>query len=174
MTRRALLRLSDLCWLDPTCEWFTLINCDSSMKATFAKILDVGGDVDREDLVVALGKGRSFRDVPVGVVRAYVNALVDSFEPSPRRGTGRRDAVVLTREERVLVEFLRYAGGDAELETLRREARQSSITPGALKRTLSCSPLFLRVTRARYRLIGSGAPLTSRPLLSSGQWEARI
>jgi hypothetical protein len=166
ITRRALARLRDLRWLDPTQEWFTLIDRDSRPKAAFAKILAVTGEVDREDLALALGKRHSFRDVPKDVVRVYLAELLANHgraraKPAP--------AVELTRVERILVEALEERGGRAEIEILRRAARPWSISASALKETLSGSPLFVRVEQGIYGLIG--APVRPRTLLPSGQWD---
>jgi hypothetical protein len=168
LTRQALCRAPDLRWLDPICEWFTLIECDSRPKAALAKILAVSGDVDREELARALDKRHSFREVPYDVVRAYLAELVSHHArvAAPRHAGG------LTRVEHVLVDVLHERGGCADIHALRRDVKRRSITPAALKRTLSESPLFLRVAHGIYGLVGAGAgvPVGPRTLISSDQW----
>jgi hypothetical protein len=170
IARRVLSRSSDLRWLDPICEWFTLIERDSKPKAALSKILSVRGHVDREELSQALDKRHSFRDVPNDVVRAYVSELVSHHARTAKRVPP--DASALTRIETVLVDVLLERGGRAEIELLRRDVRRWSITAEALKRTLSESPLFIRVAHGRYGLIGS--PIAPRSLIPSGRWAAAV
>jgi hypothetical protein len=165
MTRQAISRLPDLRWLDPICEWFTLIERDSRPKTALSKILAVSGDIDLEDLGLALGKRHSFRDVPHDVVRSYLAELVSHHVrvAVPAR------AGALTRVENVLVDALHERGGCADIDVLRRDVKRRSITPAALKRTLSESPLFIRVAHGIYGIVG--APIEPRTLISSDhQW----
>jgi hypothetical protein len=174
MARRALSRLRDLRWLDPEREWFTLLETESPPKAALAKIIAVTGGVPREDLVMALGKRHSFRDAPNDVVRAYLDELVRGHERSRAWNAAPTRESTPTREEQILVEAFRGAGGSADLEILRRHAERASISEEALTRTLSHSPLFLRVARSIYRLLGASVPIQPRLLLSSGRWEAAL
>jgi len=165
LARRAIERLPDLCWLEPTREWFSLLERDSPGKAALAKIAAVTTEVDGAELHLALGKRHTFRDVPPAVVDAYLAVLTRS-PPSTSRDN------VLTREERALVLLLRAEGGSAEVHTLRARAAELSFDGAAISRTLQTSPLFLPAGRGRCRLIGSprGYPM----LVSSLAWEATI
>jgi len=174
MAREALTRLSDLRWLDPARQWFTLIGRESPMQAALAKVVAVSGCIDRDDILLALGKHHSFGQAPNGVVRAYVAELVGSQAWARPSGGGPTSASALTREERVLVDLLRCTGGSATTELLRHEAARHSIAPEALKRVLWRSPLFLRMARGSYRLVGTYAPIAPRTLLTSGRWETSV
>jgi hypothetical protein len=166
MARRALALLPDLRWLNPAREWFTLLESDSPTKAAFAKIVAITEGVDRRELVLALGKHHSFGDAPEDVVHAYLDELVSSHERSRAWAAGATNASVPTREEQMLIDSLRDTGGSADITVLRRDAQRGSISAEALTRTLSHSPLFVRVSRGTYRLIGDCFPVEPRPLLS--------
>jgi hypothetical protein len=172
VARRALARFRDLRWLDAEHEWFTLLETESPPKAALAKIIAVTGSVPREDVLSALGKRHWFRDAPHDVVCAYLDELVRSHNRSRSWSASTTNESIPTREEQVLIDAFRSAGGSADLEILRRHARRSSISEEALTRTLSNSPLFVRVARSTYRLLGAPLPLRLRPLLTSGRWEA--
>jgi hypothetical protein len=174
MARRALSRLRDLRWLDADHEWFTLVECDSPPSAALAKIMAVCGSVDLEDLVPALGKRHSFGDAPASVVRAYLDELVGRHERSRAWAAGPAIASALTRAEQVLVDSLRDAGGSADIAILRRDAARRSISEEILTRTLAQSPLFMRVSRGTYRVVGTGLPIEPRRLMSSARWEAAL
>jgi hypothetical protein len=165
LARRAIERLPDLCWLDPTREWFSLLERDSPGKQALAKIAAVTAEVDGTELHLALGKRHAFRDVPPAVVDAYL-AVLTRLAPS----TSRQDS--LTREETALVMLLRADGGGAEVQTLRARAAELSFDVASISRTLRTSPLFLPAGRGRYRLIGS--PRAYPMLVSSPAWEATI
>ena len=182
IARQAISRQPDVRWLDPTREWFTLIERDSRPKAALAKIFAISAHIDQidridridridqEELTRALGKRHTFRDVPSDVVRAYLTELIASHA---RAGTGRDfRAEALTLAESVLVDVLQERGGYAPLEVLRREVKRWSITAEALKRTLAESPLFIRVAQGLYGLIGT--PAAPRTLVSSPRWEAAL
>jgi len=156
MARRALSSLRDLRWLDEEHEWFTLLDSDSPMGSAFAKIVAVFGTVDGQDLLLALGKRHSFGDAPERVVRAYLDELVSRHKRA--RAWSARTSSAPTREERIVVECLRGAGGTGELAVLRRAAELNSISADGLMRTLSRSPLFVRVARGTFALI-SHAPV---------------
>jgi hypothetical protein len=165
LARRAIERLPDLCWLEPTREWFSLLGRDSPGKLALAKIAAVTTDVDGAELRLALGKRHAFRDVPPAVVDAYL-AVLTHLPPS------RSHDDALTREETALVLLLRADGGSAEVQTLRARAAELSFDGASISRTLRTSPLFLPAGRGRCRLIGSprGYPM----LVSSPAWEATI
>jgi hypothetical protein len=158
MARRALSGLRDLRWLDEEHEWFTLLDSDSPTSIAFAKIVAVLGTVDRQDLLLALGKRHSFGDAPERVVRAYLDELVSRHQWARAWSARTSSASAPTREERMVVECLRDAGGTAEIAVLRRAAEHNSISPDALIRTLSRSPLFVRVARGTFALV-SHAPV---------------
>jgi hypothetical protein len=163
LARRAIERLPDLCWLEPTREWFSLLARDSPGKIALAKIAAVTTDVDGAELRLALGKRHAFRDVPPAVVDSYLGVLT-RLPPSTRHG--------LTPEETALVLLLRADGGSADVQTLRARAADLSLDGASVARTLRASPLFLPAGRGRTRLIGSprGYPM----LVSSPAWEATI
>jgi hypothetical protein len=172
LARRALSGLRDLRWLDAEHEWFTLLESDSPTSTAFAKIVTVLGAVDRQDLLLALGKRHSFGDAPERVVGAYLDELISRHQRARAWSARPSDASDPTREERMVVECLRDAGGVAEISVLRRAAKTRLISAEALMRALSRSPLFARVARGTYGLIGASAPPAPRRLLSSGRWEA--
>jgi hypothetical protein len=165
LARRAIERLPDLCWLEPTREWFSLLDRDSPGKIALAKIAAVTSDVDSEELHLALGKRHAFRDVPPVVVDSYL-AVLTRLPRSTSRDNG------LTREEKALVLLLRADGGSADVQALRARAAELSFDGASISRTLRTSPLFLPAGRGRTRLIGSprGYPM----LVSSPAWEATI
>jgi hypothetical protein len=165
LARRAIERFPDLCWLDPTREWFSLLERDSPGKQALAKIAAVATDVDGGELHLALGKRRAFRDVPPAVVDAYLAVLTRS-PPTTSRDDG------LTCEETTLVRLLRADGGNADVQALRARAAELSFDGASISRTLRTSPLFLPAGRGRYRLIGS--PRVHPMLVSSPAWEATI
>src|SRR6516164_4470649 len=39
LARRALAALPGILWLDPTREWFTLLDCESAMRAAIEKVV---------------------------------------------------------------------------------------------------------------------------------------
>jgi hypothetical protein len=166
LARRALERLPDICWLDPTCEWFSLLDRDSPLKAAIAKILSVAGDVDRDELGRALGKRHQLRDAPPIVIQTYLTALLDQLRASPAIPAR------LSHEERALVAMLRAAGGSDDLPSLRRQVDAQSLEPLAVIRALHTSPLFLRTSRGTYRLVGS--PLSCAALIPSRAWQAAV
>ncbi|HSZ84314.1 MAG TPA: hypothetical protein VLA14_18640 [Polyangia bacterium] len=165
LARRAIERLPDLCWLEPTREWFSLLERDSPGKTALAKIAAVTTDVDGAELHLALGKRHAFRDVPPAVVESYLAVLTRLPRPtSTRHG--------LTPEETALVLLLRADGGSADVQTLRARAADLSLDGASVARTLRVSPLFLPAGRGRTRLIGSprGYPM----LVSSPAWQATM
>ena len=173
LTRRALGALPDVVWLDPTREWFSLLERESTMRASIEKIVVAVGVVERDELERALGKRHSFGGAPPAVVRAYVEAL--SAHVSRR---GRASLLAgLTPEEHVVLEALERAGGDADLAGL-RDLTLGRLAPGALTRVLQVSPLFLREGRGIYRVVGSrsgsrpGSRSGSRP--ASRLWPAAL
>jgi hypothetical protein len=146
LARRALAELADVAWLDPTREWFTLLERPSPMRAAIEKIVAVAGIVERDELELALGKRHAFGDAPPSIVRAYVETLAARVS----RSSDPRSA--LTPEEHVVLEAFERAGGAlAEL----REATRGRLVPEALARVLGKSPLFLRAGRGAYRVVGS-------------------
>jgi hypothetical protein len=153
LARRALSGLRDLRWLDEEREWFTLLDSDSPTSIAFAKIVAVLGNVDREDLLLALGKRHSFGDAPERVVLAYLDELVSRHRRARVWSARTSSPSTPTPEERMVVECLRDAGGAAEIAVLRRAAERCSIPANALMRTLSRSPLFVRVARGTFGLI---------------------
>jgi hypothetical protein len=163
LARRAIERLPDLRWLDPSREWFSLIDCEAPAKAALAKIATVAEDIDPAELQLALGKRHAFRDVPPTVVQSYVEVLARVARPA---------GAALTREETALVTLLRDEGGDADVQTLRARGADLGLDDAAIARTLKVSPLFLPGGRGRYRLIG--ARTTYPMLVSSSAWEATI
>jgi hypothetical protein len=162
LARRALAALPDLAWLDPTREWFTLLDRPSAMSASIEKIVSNVGAVGLEDLEAALGKRHSFGAAPLAVVRAYLAALATRVA---RRGSLSPDAH-LTTGERVVLAAFEGAGGVAALADL-RAATHDRLEPAMLTRVLQGSPLFLREGRGTYRLVGTGAPLWSRSVSRS-------
>jgi hypothetical protein len=120
------------------------------MSSAVEKILGVAGVVERDELELALGKRHAFGEAPPTVVRAYVEALA-------ARVARRRSArATLTAEENVVLEALERAGGRTSLPEL-REATAGRLALDALARVLRTSPLFLRESRAIYRLVGRAA-----------------
>jgi hypothetical protein len=174
VARRALALFRDLRWLDPAHEWFTLLEVESPPKAALSKIIAVTGGVPREDVLSALGKRHWFRDAPHDVVCAYLEELVRGHNQSRPWNAPTTSESIPTKEEQVLIGAFRSAGGSADLEILRRHAKRSSISEEALTRTLSNSPLFVRVARSRYRLLGAPIPIRTRRLITSGRWEATL
>jgi hypothetical protein len=169
ITRRALGGLRDLRWLDREHEWFCLVDRPSRMKAELAKIAAVVRDValvDPGDLEIALGKRRSFLGAPHAVVK---NCLTELMRPVMmlKRNGDLQEAWLPTTEERVLVATLRDQGGQADIETLRRNGAPWSIAGATIVRTLRSSPLFLRAGRGSYRLIGASGPRLARPIVKS-------
>jgi hypothetical protein len=147
LARRALASLPDIVWLDPAREWFTLVERDSALRAAIEKVVGVVGVVDRADLEQALGKRHAFGAAPPVVVRAYVEAIA-------ARVARRSSPVELDPEEHVVLEAFEHAGGRASLADLRTGTR-GRLVPGALARVLRESPLFVRVSRGTYRVVGS-------------------
>jgi hypothetical protein len=167
LARRALASLPDLAWLDPTREWFTLLDRDSMMRASIEKVVNALGVVDRDDLELALGKRHSFGAAPPRVVRAYVETLAARVA---RQGAICEN-VVLSLEEQTVLEAFERLGGAAELEPLRAETRLQTT---ALRRVLDRSPLFLRASRASYRLVGAFAVGPAPAAARAPEWRAAV
>jgi hypothetical protein len=148
LARRALAALPDLEWLDPSREWFTLLERASAMRAAIEKIVAVAGVLEREELEEALGKRHAFGDAPPAVVRAYVEALAARVR---RPGALR---VELTSEELVVLDAFERLGASAGLLELRL-ATVGRISESALAHVLRSSPLFVRASRGTYRVVGS-------------------
>ena len=165
MVRRALAHLPELRWLEPTCEWFTLLDCESPATATADKIAAVANALDGDELYAALDKKHTFRDVPPVVAQAYVSSLL-TRPRVPAEATLAR----LPREERALIGLLLDAGGASDTELLRRRAAALSLDAATVRRTLQSSPLFLRAARGVYRL--AGAPLGPTAPVAGGAWGA--
>jgi len=167
IARRALAELPDLAWLDPTREWFTLLDRESAMRIAVAKIVSTVGVVDHAELELALGKRHSFGAAPPPVVRAYVSALAARVARE-RLFPG----ALLSPEEKVVLGAFEHAGGAATLEDLRERTRHR-LASAALTRVLQASPLFVRSARAAYRVVGS--PLLPVPaLVPWRQWQAAL
>jgi hypothetical protein len=169
LTRQALRSLPDLQWLDPTREWFSLLDRDSAMRASLEKILGVVGVVEPDELALALGKRHSFGVAPPAVVSAYVEALSSRVS---RQGFVSENAA-LTTEEHVVLEALRHAGGLADLAEL-RQATRGFISVPAMTRALQTSPLFLRVGRGKYRVVGAQSWPIAPALTLSLPWRAAV
>jgi hypothetical protein len=165
LTRRALAALADLEWLEPTQEWFSLLDHDSAMRAATEKILAISGRVETDELVRALGKRRSFGGAPPAVVQSYVAAL------SARAARLGRNASVSPVEHAVL-EALHEAGGVADLGDLRRATR-GALSVVELRRVLQASPLFLRAGRGTYRVVGIRA-WPARAMVPSAAWQPTL
>jgi len=163
LTRRALCALPDLEWLEPTQEWFSLLDLDSAMRSALEKILAVRGGVETDELVRALGKRRSFGGAPPAVVKSYVAAL------SARAARPAGNASI-TADEHAVLEALHEAGGVADLGELRRATR-GTLSDVELTRVLQASPLFLRAGRGAYRVVGFP---TQPPMVLSAAWQATL
>ena len=169
LVRRALALMPDLCWLDPTCEWFSLLDCASPATATLDKIESLAGAqrLDREELFAALDKRHTFRDVPHVVVQSYLSALL----ARPRAATATALAR-LSDEERTLVALLNSAGGSLDTETLRHQAAARGFDAATVMRALQASPLFLRSGRGLYRLVS--VPFARTEVAPSPRQEATL
>ena len=166
LARNAVGSLADLKWLDPSCEWFSLVDRESPMRTAVEKIYAVTGKFDQAEVSQALGKRHSFANVPGAVVQAFVSTLTARIAAGPRPSLATR----LDREERVLVTLLRHAGGIADIATLQRAAAEHVVPPHVSARVLGASPLFLRTGYGLYRMVGT--PARALALLSSPRWEA--
>jgi hypothetical protein len=165
LARRALAALPGILWLDPTREWFTLLDCESAMRAAIEKVVGVVGVVGRAELEQALGKRHAFGAAPLVVVRAYVEAIA-------ARVARRSSPVVLTPGEHVVLEAFERAGGRASLTEL-RAATRGRLAPLSFARVLRESPLFVRESRGTYRVVGS-LPLTRVTAPALHQWAAVV
>jgi hypothetical protein len=167
IVRRALALMPELRWLDPACEWFSLLDCASPATATLDKIVSIFGPIDREELFAALDKRHTFRDVPHVVVQSYVSALL----ARPRATTAAAGAR-LSNEEHTLVALLDAAGGSLDTETLRHQAAARGFDAATVMRALQASPLFLRSGRGLYRLVS--VPSARGEVAPSPRWEATV
>jgi hypothetical protein len=147
LARRALAALPDIEWLDPSREWFTLLDRESAMRAAVEKIVAVAGVVEGHELEKALGKRHSFGDAPPAVVRAYVEALAARVV---RRGPF---DWTLTAEELAVLEAFADAGASLGLAEL-RVAMGGRVPEASLAHVLRASPIFLREARGLYRVVG--------------------
>jgi hypothetical protein len=166
LARRALERLPDLHWLDPTREWFTLTARPSTMTAAVAKVWATVGDVELDELRLALGKRHSFGGAPWGVIQTFLATL------SHTSRVAADGAAACSWEEEVLVAMLRGTGGSDDLRSLRRRALDLGLDPRTLCRTLEASPLFLHTSRGQYRLVGS--PVGWPALGGSPAWHSTV
>jgi hypothetical protein len=148
LARRALAALPDIEWLDPSREWFTLLERESTMRLAVEKIVAVAGIVEREELEEALGKRNAFGDAPPNVVRAYVEALAARVR---RPGALR---IALTPEELVVLGAFERLGPSACLADL-REATRGKLSEASLGHLLRASPLFVGASRGTYRVVGA-------------------
>jgi hypothetical protein len=167
LARRALAALPDIVWLDPTREWFTLVERESAMRDAIEKVVATVGVVEREELEQALGKRHSFGAAPPLVVRAYVEALAARVA---RRRSARSE---LSSEEHVVLEAFERAGGHASLAELRR-VTAGRLASGGLTHVLKASPLFVREARGIYRVVGTRPWPTVPGLAPWGEWRAAL
>jgi hypothetical protein len=169
IVRRALAVMPELRWLDPACEWFSLLDCASPATATLDKIAALAGaqGIDREELSAALDKRHTFRDVPHVVIQSYLSTLL----ARPRATT---DAALarFSDEERTLVALLDAAGGSLDTESLRHQAAAFGLDAATVLRTLQASPLFLRSGRGLYRLVS--VPVARTEVAPAPRWEATL
>jgi hypothetical protein len=168
LARRVLAGLPDVAWLDPTREWFTLLDRASAMRSAVEKIVSTAGVVDLAELELALGKRHSFGAAPPRVVRIYVGALAARVS---------RDRLfpgaLLSPEEKVVLGVFEHAGGTVTTEELREQTRHR-LAPAALTRVLQASPLFLRSARGAYRVVGSPFLPPVPALVPWRQWQAAL
>ena len=72
-------------------------------------------------------------------------------------------AVTLTAHETMLVDLLDRAGGEADVRALRAAAAMREVPAETVEALLRDSPLFLRRTRLRMRLVGRVRSSTRAP-----------
>jgi hypothetical protein len=168
LARRSLSALPDVAWLDPTREWFTLLDRDSAMRSAVEKIVSTVGVVDLGELELALGKRHSFGAAPPTVVRAYLEVLAARVARE-RLFPG----ALLSPEEKVVLGIFEPAEGAATIEHLREHSRHR-LAPAALTRVLQASPLFVRSSRGAYRVVGSPLLPPASALVPWRQWQAAL
>ena len=156
MVCRLLVALPQLRWLDDEMEWFSFAGDGSRLARAVGKVFAVCDRIDLAELRRALDKGRPRADrVPRGVLERYLSEIAGIEIDGRwlwRRAPG--PAAPLTTDEATLVELLDRAGGDADVRSLRAGATARDIPAETVEAMLRDSPLFLRVTRLRIRLVG--------------------
>jgi hypothetical protein len=157
--RAVLAALPRTRWLDDHREWFSFADPRGRMEAALDKIFSLVHKISLDELRAALAKAApGVRDAPVEVVRRHAVGLgrcraKGPFLERPAAAGGSRP----TRREAVVVGLLDEAGGELDIETLRRRARAASLPRTTLKQLIAVSPLFLTAARGRVRLVGEAA-----------------
>lgn len=158
MVCRLLVALPQLRWLDGEMEWFSFTGDGSGLARAVGKVFAVCDRISLAELRRALDKGRPRADrVPRGVLERYLSEIAGVEIDG--RWLWRRapePAAPLTRDEATLVELLDRAGGGADVRSLRASATARDIPAETVQAMFRDSPLFLRVTRLRIRLVGRG------------------
>ncbi len=114
---------------------------------------------------MALDKGRPRAErVPRGVLERYLSEIAGvEIDGRWLRRRSPEPAVALTTHEAALVELLDRAGGEADARSLRAGAAMRDVPPETVEALLRDSPLFLRATRLRVRLVGRVTSRIPRP-----------
>jgi hypothetical protein len=156
MVCRLLVGLAQLRWLDGEMEWFSFSGDGSRLARAVGQVFAVCDRIDLPELRTALDKGRPRAEhVPRSVLERYLSEIA-GIELDSRwlRRRSPEPAVALTSHEVVLVELLDRAGGAVDVRSLRAGAAMRGVPPETVEALLRDSPLFLRASRLRIRLVG--------------------
>jgi hypothetical protein len=149
-------------WLDPEQQWFSFEAPRGRFEAELDKVFAICARVDLGDLYLALSRALpGVQSAPrtvllrhlVGVARCTCDGVY------ARRAGWCPAPPPLTRTEVALVKLLDAAGGDLDVQTLRKRASAAGLAKSTLSELLRRSPLVLPVSRGRVRLIGRLRPV---------------
>lgn len=156
MVCRLLVGLPQLRWLDDKMDWFSFTGDASRLARAVDKVFAVCDRIDLAELRRALDRGRPRADrVPRSVLERYLSEIADvEIDGRWLRRRAPAPTSPLPQNEATLVELLQRAGGDADVRSLRAAAALRGIPGETVESLLRDSPLFLRATRLRIRLVG--------------------
>ncbi len=158
MVCRLLVGEPQLRWLDDEMDWFSFAGDASRLARAVAKVFAVCDRIELPELRRALDKGRPRAEhVPSGVLERYLSEIAGvELDGRWLRRRTLQGAVPLTTNEATLVDLLDRAGRQADVRSLRAGATARDIPAETVEALLRDSPLFVRATRLRVRLVGRG------------------
>ncbi len=165
MVCRLLVALPQLRWLDDEMDWFSFTGDGSRLARAVGQVFAVCDRIELPELRWALDKGRPRAErVPRGVLERYLSEIAGvEIDGRWLRRRAPEPAVTLTAHETMLVDLLDRAGGEADVRALRAAAAMREVPAETVEALLRDSPLFLRRTRLRMRLVGRVRSSTRAP-----------
>ena len=145
-------------WLDDDRQWFTFADPNGRLEVSLDKIFSLATRVKVDELSAALAKGLpGVRHAPAHATRNYLIEIgrCEISGPFVRRpfASGGHPP---SRQEAALIRLIEGAGGELDLETVRRRSRTAALPRTTVSQLIKLSPLFLLTPHQRVRLIGDG------------------